>query len=55
MAGICVESEVNKGSILKVEIPARTVERQEFREETKSMNNKIETIKIEFSDIYSVN
>jgi hypothetical protein len=46
---------VNKGSIFKVEITARTVESQEFREETKSMNNKIENIKIEFSDIYSVN
>jgi signal transduction histidine kinase len=52
---ISVESEVNIGSIFKVEIPARTVESQKFREEIKSMNNKIETIKIEFSDIYSVN
>jgi PAS domain S-box-containing protein len=51
---ISVESEVNIGSIFKVEIPARIVESQEFREEIKSMNNKIETIKIEFSDIYSV-
>jgi signal transduction histidine kinase len=52
---INVESEVNKGSIFKVELPARTIERQEFREQINPMNNKIETIKIEFSDIYSVN
>lgn len=51
---ISVESEVNKGSIFKVELPAKTIENQELKEQINSMNNKIETIKIEFSDIYSV-
>ncbi|MDF2948906.1 MAG: histidine kinase [Sedimentibacter sp.] len=50
---ISVESEVNKGSIFKVEIPARTMESQELREVPNPYRDKIETIKIEFSDIYS--
>ncbi len=50
---ISVESEVNKGSIFKVELPAKTIESQD-RERTNSYSNKIETIKIEFSDIYSI-
>lgn len=52
---IIVESEVNKGSIFKVELPARTIESQKFREQPNSLNSKIETIKIELSDIYSIN
>jgi PAS domain S-box-containing protein len=52
---ISVVSEINKGSIFKVVLPAKTIESQEFRELAKSMNDKIETIKIEFSDIYSIN
>jgi PAS domain S-box-containing protein len=51
---IGVESEVDKGSIFKVELPARTIKSQEIREQTNSMNNKIENIKIEFSDVYSI-
>jgi PAS domain S-box-containing protein len=51
---VSVESEVNKGSIFKVELPAKTIEIQES-EETNFYSNKIETIKIEFSDIYSIN
>jgi methyl-accepting chemotaxis protein len=52
---ISVESEINKGSIFKVELPARTIESKEFEEQPNSLNNRIETIKIEFSDIYSIN
>jgi len=52
---ISVESEINKGSIFKVELPARTIECEVLREQPNSLNSKIETIKIEFSDIYSIN
>lgn len=51
---ISVESEINKGSIFKVELPAGTVESGVLIEKPDSLNNKIETIKIEFSDIYSI-
>lgn len=52
---ISVESEMDKGSIFKVELPARTIECEELRKQPNSLNSKIETIKIEFSDIYSIN
>ena len=52
---ISVESEINKGSIFKVELSTRTIESEEIREQPNSLNNRIETIKIEFSDIYSIN
>jgi len=50
---ISVESEVNKGSTFKVELPARIIEIQNDREQTHYMNNKVEMLNIEFSDIYS--
>ena len=51
---ISVESEVNKGSIFKVKLPAKKIKKQKYKEQSNSMSNKIETIKIEFSDIYSI-
>ena len=51
---ISVESEVGKGSIFKVELPSSTIENQEVKEKTNDINNKIEMINIEFSDIYSI-
>ena len=52
---ISVESEVNKGTVFMFELPARTIEGPEFKEKNYSINKKVETIKIEFSDIYSIN
>lgn len=50
---ISVESEVGKGSVFKVELPAKTIEVVEESENFKNIhNNKIEMINIEFSDIY---
>ena len=51
---ISAESEINKGSIFKFELPTRTIENQEFIEQIDSISDKIETLKIEFSDIYSI-
>ncbi|OOM05854.1 sensor histidine kinase [Clostridium saccharobutylicum] len=51
---ISVESEVGKGSIFKIELPAKVVEEIEVVEQTKACNNKIEMINVEFSDIYSI-
>ena len=50
---ISVESEVDKGSTFKVELPARIIENKTDREQTHYNNDKIEMLKIEFSDIYS--
>jgi methyl-accepting chemotaxis protein len=50
---ISVESEVGKGSIFTVELPARTIENAEAAENTNYLFNKIEMLNIEFSDIYS--
>ncbi len=51
---VSVESEVGKGSIFKVELPAQIVECTKEINEKKLFNNKIEMINIEFSDIYGV-
>lgn len=50
---IIVESESGKGSTFKVELPARTIEHKKAKEQTNDINNKIEMINIEFSDIYA--
>ncbi len=52
---VSVESELNKGSIFKVELPARTIDILELKERVGFINKKIDTIEIEFSDIYSNN
>jgi signal transduction histidine kinase len=49
---ISVESEINKGSTFKFILPAITTENQSSKRQLISLNNKIETIRIEFSDIY---
>jgi len=49
---IIVESEVDKGSSFKVELPARIIQIQNNREQTHSMNDKVEMLNVEFSDIY---
>ena len=51
---ISVESEVGIGSTFKIELPAKTVEDAEVIDKIKPVNNKIEMINIEFSDIYSI-
>ena len=51
---ISTESKPDEGSIFKIELPARTIENPKVTTESKSMNNKIEMINIEFSDIYSI-
>lgn len=51
---ISVDSEVGKGSIFKVELPARTVKNPKVIREAKQMNNKIQMINVEFSDIYAL-
>ena len=51
---ISVESKPNEGSIFKIELPTRTIEKSKVIEESMFFNNKIERINIEFSDIYSI-
>lgn len=51
---ISVESEVNKGSIFRVVLPVKVKKTQKFIKNTDSYSNKIENIKVEFSDIYSI-
>lgn len=51
---ISVDSEVDKGSTFKIELPAKILENIEVVDKIKPMNNKIEMINIEFSDIYSI-
>ena len=51
---ISVESKVGEGSIFKIELPVKTIDETEVIEQSKSTNNKIEMINIEFSDIYSI-
>lgn len=51
---ISVDSEVGKGSTFKVKLPAKTVGEVESIDKIKPVNNKIEMINIEFSDIYSI-
>ncbi len=51
---ISVESKVGEGSIFKIELPVKTIEETKVIEQSKAINNKIEMINIEFSDIYSI-
>lgn len=51
---ISVESKPNEGSIFKIQLPAENVENLEVIDKKKNINNKIEMVNIEFSDIYSV-
>lgn len=51
---ITVNSEVGKGSSFKIEFPVKTIDENKFNAENNFMNNKIEMINIEFSDIYSM-
>jgi len=52
---LSVESEVGKGSIFKVELPAIIAENLKDRKKNNYLNNKIEMVNIEFSDIYNLN
>ena len=49
---ISVESTPGEGSIFTIELPVRTVENPKVTQQTKSIDNRIEMINIEFSDIY---
>ncbi|MEQ8199167.1 MAG: HAMP domain-containing sensor histidine kinase, partial [Clostridiaceae bacterium] len=51
---IRAESVPCEGSVFKIELPARIIENSEVTAKVKPMNNKIEMINIEFSDIYSI-
>lgn len=51
---ISVESKVGKGSIFKIQLPSKTLENQEYMQESELEHNKTEMIYIEFSDIYSI-
>lgn len=51
---ICAESVLGKGSIFKIKLPVRIVEQPKFSGKTKFLNNKVDMINIEFSDIYSI-
>jgi PAS domain S-box-containing protein len=51
---ISVESEVGKGSTFTIVLPAQIVEAPEDTAKPKMSRNKVETIDVEFSDIYSV-
>jgi signal transduction histidine kinase len=51
---ISVESEIDKGSTFKVELPVRIFENQKVIEQTNYMKDKIEMLDVEFSDIYSI-
>lgn len=51
---ISVKSTVGKGSTFKIELPAKTLDNPKVIKQNKPMNDKIETINIEFSDIYSI-
>lgn len=51
---ICVESTVGKGTTFNINLPVKTVEEKVTDIYTKSMSNKVDTLNIEFSDIYSI-
>lgn len=51
---ISVDSEVGAGSVFKIQLPARTAKNLKVIKQTKIMNNKIDMINVEFSDIYSI-
>lgn len=48
---INVESEVGKGSTFKIDLPARTIDVEDEKQEMKLLNDISERINIEFSDI----
>lgn len=51
---IFVKSKVNRGSTFIIELPSRIVDIESEAVERYNTNNKIEMIKVEFSDIYSI-
>ncbi|MCE5219818.1 MAG: PAS domain S-box protein [Clostridium sp.] len=50
---ISIESKVGEGSVFKIELPSRTIEKAVI-DKIIPKDNKIEMINIEFSDIYSI-
>jgi len=51
---IYAKSKLNKGSIFIVELPSKMVENVENKNSINNASNKVEMIKIEFSDIYNI-
>lgn len=52
---ISVDSEFGEGTIFKIELPSRIIEADEIAiDKIKPLDNKIEIIDLEFSDIYSI-
>lgn len=51
---ISVESTVSKGTIFNINLPVNIVENDDTDLYIKSMNNKVDILNIEFSDIYSI-
>lgn len=51
---VSAESKINEGSVFKINLPATTIKKAEVMETNSLLNNKIEMINIEFSDIYSI-
>lgn len=54
---ISVDSEVGRGTIFKIELPSKIIEEDEIAITTdtiKPLNDKIEMVNVEFSDIYSI-
>lgn len=51
---IAVESEAGKGSIFKFELPSILVQNPKEPEHDRTEINRVETINIEFSDIYNI-
>lgn len=51
---IGVDSKVGEGSVFRIELPARIVEDDKIIHQNDFIDNKIENIHIEFSDIYSM-
>jgi len=49
-----VQSEVGQGTTFKIILPAQVKKRIEVAKKTKSLDNKVEMINIEFADIYSL-
>lgn len=52
---ISVTSKKGRGSTFKIELPSKNIMDQEITEQDKFIDSKIENLKIEFSDIYSIN
>jgi len=50
---ISVESKLGQGSIFKVELPIRITDSPGSKDYLKYIENRIEKINIEFSDVYS--